>query len=175
MVRIILTLFILGFSILQSYGQEAPPRSSFPNIMSSEKTLVGNPVGKVADMAWVEGKWQGEAFGGEIEEIWSAPDGGSMMGMFRLVDDGKVAFYELMIISEVDKTLVLRLKHFNEDLIGWEEKDDSVEFPLVKMTKDKVWFDGYTFERTSDDIMTLWVVIEEDQPEGMKFVYHRAQ
>jgi uncharacterized protein DUF6265 len=41
-------------------------------------------------IAWLAGSWRGEAYGGEVEEIWSQPVGGTMMGMFRIIEKGKI-------------------------------------------------------------------------------------
>lgn len=56
-----------------------------------------------------------------------------MMGMYRLIRNAKPAFYELCTIVEENGSLVLRLKHFNPDLKGWEETDKTVDFPLVAL------------------------------------------
>lgn len=48
--------------------------------------------------------------------------------MFKLVWEGKVALYELLTIVAKDDSLVLRLKHLDGSLKGWEEKDESQEF-----------------------------------------------
>jgi len=73
---------------------------------------------KLENIAWISGTWHGEAFGGEVEEIWSAPSGGSMMATFKLVVDGEVGFYEIEIIREIENSLLLQLKHFRADLKG---------------------------------------------------------
>lgn len=171
LISFIILLFISQNSVAQSF---TPRTSTAPNITTLDKTLVGAPYANIQDLSWISGNWKGKAFGGQVQEIWSAPDGKSMMGMFRLVKEGEVSFYELMVIREVDDSLILQLKHFSQSLEGWEEKDESMEFPLVKISEDKVWFEGYTFEKTSGDIMTLNVIIDEErQPEGMDFVYYR--
>ena len=54
-----------------------------------------------------------------------------MMGSFRMIENDTVNFYELMTITEQDESLILKLKHFSSDLKGWEEKDTTVDFPLV--------------------------------------------
>ena len=66
---------------------------------------------KLKNIAWIAGTWHGEAFGGQTEEIWSEPSGGSMMASFKLINDGKVTFYEIEIIREIENTLILQLKH----------------------------------------------------------------
>lgn len=128
---------------------------------------------KLENIAWISGTWHGEAFGGITEEIWSEPSGGSMMASFKLINDGKVTFYEIEIIREVENTLLLQLKHFNNDLKGWETKDETVDFPLKKITKDKVVFEGMTFERINDKTMIVSVDIhnEDGSVETVKFNY----
>ena len=139
----------------------------------NDVSLVGAAVGNISDLSWIAGTWSGEAFDGKIEEIWSAPEGGAMMGMFRLVNEDGISFYELMIIRETEGSLILQLKHFTNTLKGWEDKNHSIDFPLVKISANKVEFDSYIFERKGEDVMKINVVIDEKQPEGMDFLYHR--
>lgn len=141
--------------------------------LANDKELVGAVVAKIEDVAWIKGHWKGEAFGGNAEEIWSEPAGGAIMGMFRLTSDGKTSFYELMVIREVNNSLILQLKHFHHDMKGWEEKDQTVDFPLIKIEEKKIWFDGLTFEHINENQMIVNVIIEDSQPEGVDFVYYR--
>ncbi len=129
---------------------------------------------KLENIAWIAGNWKGEALGGLTEENWSKPSGGSMMATFKLINDGKVTFYEIIIIREVDKTLILQLKHFNNDLKGWETKDETIDFPLKEITSNKVIFEGMTFEKISDNEMNVYVDIEDkDKVETIKFNYKK--
>jgi hypothetical protein len=75
----------------------------------------------LSDFAWLAGHWTGPGLAGAAEETWTGPAGGSMLGMYRLVREGKVVFYEILTLTEKDGSVVLRLKHFNPDLTGWEE------------------------------------------------------
>ena len=84
-----------------------------------------------------------------------------MMGMFKLVVRGRIQFYEMMTITEEKGTLILRLKHFESDMKGWEEKNETIDFPLVKIYDDLVFFDQYTFEKTGEDELTVYLVIED--------------
>jgi len=149
-------------------------QESFSNTMTlaqGEKS----PDATLEDIAWIQGHWRGEAFGGITEEIWTPPLGGSMMCAYKLVVDDEVDFYEIVTISEIENTLILRLKHFHNDLKGWEEKDETVDFPLVKVTKDKMFFDGFTFEKVSDNEMNVYVIIGgADGKNEMKFNYKRV-
>jgi hypothetical protein len=118
-----------------------------------------SPPATLADVAWIKGHWRGPGIGGQAEEIWSAPDGGAMMCAFRVLKDGKVWFYEISLIAEDKGSLVLRVKHFNADLTGWEEKAEVQNFALVKIEKDAVYFDGITFRKSADGGMDVYVSI----------------
>ena len=117
----------------------------------------------IDDMAWFAGRWTGPGLGGETEETWSAPSGGTMMGMFRLVRGGKVVFYEFLTLVEHEGTLVLKLKHFNPDLTGWEEKDRFVTFRLLECTPAELRFDGLTFRRAGPGRVDIFLAIRNRQ------------
>ncbi|WP_420401760.1 DUF6265 family protein [Flagellimonas sp.] len=133
-----------------------------------------SPNATLDGVAWIEGSWQGEALGGKVEEIWSPPLGGSMMFSFKLIYEGKISFYEFGHIQEKDNTLVLQLKHFNGDLTGWETQKETVDFKLVKLEKDKVYFEGLTMEKLDEDEMRVSVVIgEEGKTKELVFNYRK--
>lgn len=83
------------------------------------------------------------------------------MGMYRLVVNGTISFYELMNLSEEDGSVILKLKHFNKDLTGWEEKDRFVSFRLVKMGPQAAYFSGLTFQRIADDRLEIFLAIRD--------------
>ena len=158
----LLLVLALGLTV----GCTAQNTLKFPEHGSSPKAALN-------DVAWIAGHWKGEAFGGITEEIWSPTLGDSMMFVFKLVNDGKVSFYETGHIKQVGKTLILQLKHFHGDLKGWEEKDETVDFKLVKIEADKIYFDQFTFERISGNEINLYVVIEgkDGATKEVKFNY----
>ena len=98
-----------------------------------------------------------------------------MMGMFRLVRDGKVSFYEMLTIAETDGSLTMRLKHFHPDMKGWEQKDEVREFRLVRADEKGAWFEGMTLQRDGSDRIVAVVAIRAKDgslSEG-KLVYQR--
>lgn len=121
------------------------------------------PRATLADMRWLTGHWTGRGLGGFVEEIWSEPRGGAMMGMFRLVKDGEAVFYELLHVVETDGTLAIRLKHFNRDLTGWEEKAQVREFRLLAIRDGAYHFEGMVFHPAGD---ALKVVLSIGQKDG---------
>lgn len=147
----------------------------FPNLMFLDDKQQ-SPRANLTAVNWLTGHWRGEAFGGLIEEIWTPALGTSMMGAFKLVVEGQVQFYEIETISQVNDTLMFRLKHFNKDLTGWEEKDKTVDFKLVKVPDNKVYFNGLTLERINDNEINIYVAIEQEgNTKEEKFNYKRVE
>ncbi len=111
---------------------------------------------------------------GIIEEIWSPPLGGSMMFSFKLVVDNEVNFYELGHIRELNESLVFELKHFAGDLKGWEEKDEVQSFKLVKVDGDRLYFEGFTFEKISENEINIYGLINNgEKAEEVRFNYKK--
>ena len=93
------------------------------------------PIDAAADeLAWMAGRWIGEHDGERIEEWWSEPYAGMMLGMFRWHRGGEPRFYELLSMEPDGMRLAFRIKHFAPGLVGWEEKDAAVTFDLVELT-----------------------------------------
>ncbi len=138
---------------------------------------VGSPTATLADVAWLAGYWKGEALGGIIEDLWAPPVGGSMVGTFKLIVNNETSFYEIITITEENGTLIKRLKHFTKELKGWEEKDKTIDFKLVKITKNKIYFDEMTLERISDNEMNIYVVLGDGKGNNqeMKFPYRKVK
>ena len=135
------------------------------------------PKASLEHVSWIAGRWKGEAFGGIAEEIWSPPLGDSMMFVFKLVTKGKVQFYEVGHIQQKEGTLILQLKHFHNSLKGWEEKDETVDFRLVKLEDNRVYFDGFTIEKINKNEINMYVVIghKDGSSEEVKFNYKRME
>jgi hypothetical protein len=126
--------------------------------------FAGNSVAQsatsVSDLSWMAGHWRGEAFGGVCEEVWSPEFGGSMVGTFKLVSDGKVNFYEIMTLTPDSTGPVLNVKHFNPDLTGWEEKEEVMNFSFVRAGEHEAIFSGLTYERIGDDSLRITVSVK---------------
>lgn len=130
------------------------------------------PPADISAVSWMAGHWKGKAFGGDIEELWSPTADDSMMFVFRLLVDGKVSFYEIGHIREWEGSLVFELKHFNADLHGWEEKDEVKQFKLVKVDENRVYFDGFTFEKRSANEINIYGLIGNDDGSFSETVFN---
>ncbi|TAI47272.1 DUF6265 family protein [Flagellimonas allohymeniacidonis] len=159
---------IFFFILFTTYGLFAQKTLQLVEDMESPKA-------SLKDVSWIQGHWKGDAFGGTAEEIWSPPMGGSMMFVFKLVNDGAVSFYEVGHIREINETLLLQLKHFHGDLKGWETKDQTVDFKLVKIENKRVFFEGFTIEKISGDEINMHVLLgEKEEKNEVTFAYQRV-
>jgi hypothetical protein len=127
-------------------------------------------VKKIKDLSFMAGRWTTQTEWGDMEESWSAPLGNSMMCAYRCVKDGKVVFYEFIVIEQMESGPVMKLRHFNPGNIGWEEKDKPYEYPLTFLEPDRARFErpdkktALTFQRTLETKML--VVLERQDKDG---------
>jgi Domain of unknown function (DUF6265) len=126
--------------------------------------VVNGPL--VQDLAFISGHWQGGVTGGIFDEEWSPPSADSMMGMFRYMENGAVKFYEFMVIEATATGPMLRLRHFDPGLVGWEDKNAALSLPVSSFTDKQVVFSNadnsvrLTYRRSSPD--TLTVILEHN-------------
>ena len=115
------------------------------------------PVASIEDASWLAGRWVGQGFGGQMEETWAPPIGGQMVGHFRYWRDGQPQFYEFMMMDVIEGGVRMRVKHFNPDMVGWEEKGEWVTFEPVSASPDALIFNGLEIRREGADriVMTL--------------------
>jgi hypothetical protein len=121
------------------------------------------PGATLADVAPMVGHWRGDFLGGTGEEVWLPAAGGAMVGTFRLIRDGAIGFYELMTVVEEDGWVVMHIKHFQSDLTGWEEKDETVASKLIMVEDGALYFEGLTFRFPDADTMRGYLAMG---PEG---------
>jgi hypothetical protein len=168
----------LAATLLLCLAAALPAAAQEPFTAHTLRLVEGQPrpAAAVGDVAWIAGHWRGEGLGGVVEEVWAPPLGGTMMGMFRLVRGDEVSFYEIMTIAPDGESLTLSIKHFHADLRGWEERDESVAFPLVRLDADVAWFSGLTIRREGGDALRIHVALgQADGPaREAEFLYHRV-
>ncbi len=145
-----------------------------PNILRLDESKP-RAAATLDQIAWLQGPWEGEAFGGTFEEVWSAPSAGTMMGMWKLLDDGEVSFYELQLLVEEEGSLTLKVKHFHPDFKAWEDKAEYTTFPLVRLTEEGAFFDGLTFKRQGPDRLQVFLAIQQEgKVQEVELVYRRS-
>ena len=153
---VVIAVLVGGVSVAEAQEAQAT-NAQTPNTVKAPEGP--GPTATLGDMRWLVGHWKGTGLGGVSEEMWSEPAGGAMMGMYRLITKDAVTFYEFLTLVEEQGSLALKLKHFNPDLTGWEEKDRFVTFRLAKLTATEAWFGGLTFRRLGDDRLEIFLAL----------------
>ena len=70
---------------------------------------------KITDLAWMAGSWVGTVEGGGIlQETWLPPAGGTMSAAVRMIQGDETEMVELIVIEEVDGSLVFRLQQWSK-------------------------------------------------------------
>lgn len=126
----------------------------------------------LSHFSWLRGEWKGPGLGAECHETWSAPAGKCMVGTFRMVQDGELAFSEFFYLVETEQGTVLRVKHFHASFEGWEEKDKSVDFPLIKVEGTTAWFSGLTYQRQKDGSLKAYVAMKRKDGSYREAEFH---
>lgn len=131
-----------------------------------------SPKSNIGLVSFMEGHWKGVAFGGITEEIWSPAESGVMMFVFRHMADGKITFYEIGHVREIDATLIFELRHFDGNLHAWEEKNEVQQFRFIKAEGNRVYFDGFTFENVGDNEINIYGLIGNDDRTKSEIVFN---
>ncbi len=88
----------------------------------------------IGDMAWLAGAWVGtRSSGSSVEERWSPPLGGAMLGVSRTVARGRMTAFEYLRIVERDGGLVY---------VAQPGGNPPTEFVLTELTNARAVFDN---------------------------------
>ena len=157
-----MNIFSLAIGIavigMASTSWSAEPRTEHTYQLEPDET---RPTATLDDAGWLVGSWTGTAFGQTFEEVWNPPSAGSMIGLFKLFGDDGVSFYELLQLTVEDDTLSLKVKHFNADFTAWEDKEEFVNFRLVKKEEDALHFGGLSFYKRGYDAIDGYIVMRD--------------
>ena len=164
---------------LLGYGRSRPGAEGAPS-----DTVAASPAStKLASLSFISGHWQTETGGDQLEEYWSPPAGDSMMGVFRWMKGGKVWMNELLTIVDEGEQIVLRLKHFDAKMVGWEEKAESLTLKLVRSSANEAVFEGskpekplrITYRKPGENSLIVVLGSSRDgKPKTDEFNFRRA-
>ncbi|XBQ14791.1 MAG: DUF6265 family protein [Oceanicaulis sp.] len=129
------------------------------------------------EAGWLEGCWEGRGFGLPATECWMSAPSGRMTGMFQLLEeDGGQRFSEILIIDTFEDGPALRLKHFDAELKGWEEKDEFLSFPFVEQSENRLVFRGLEFRLEAEDRLVIDLSMRRGgEPHVERFEFVRAR
>ncbi len=123
-------------------------------VAENEKAADIAPFDKFASLV---GHWRGDGLGGVCEETWLPESGGIMLGTFKLMKDDKVSFFEIMSLSIDSLGPAIRVKHFNADMTGWEDKAEMVTFRYDSTSNGQLFFGSLRFKRPAEDLLNISV------------------
>lgn len=106
----------------------------------------------VEDLSWIAGCWELKMGPVTIEEMWTAPAGGTLLGMGRTIKNGRAVFSEFLKIETKAGKIVYTPR------IG--TKQSPVDFVLFRSSADEV-----VFENPAHDFPQR--IIYRKQPEGL--------
>lgn len=143
MIRTLRTLILIAstFALVALGFTDAPAQAQVAQVQAQPPSI--------ADLKWIVGDWQGDMGEGLIEETWTPPVAGTLIGMFRWSTEKGVRLYELMSIEDSDQGPVLFLRHFSPGLKAWEEKDSPMRYELDAFAPERVSFVHTTDEQTT--------------------------
>lgn len=158
-------LLILG---LLPIGLFAGDQGKAPSVVA--------PSPKLASLGWIAGAWRAHVDGDQLDEVWTAPSGDSMFGSFRWMKGGKAWMFEMLTIMVEGEDVILRIKHFDNKGVGWEEKTDAVTMKLVKLEGHNAYFERIkseevftlSFHKVEDDVLSVRVPISKDGKEEVQ-------
>ncbi len=117
------TGLLLALLALASIGDGQPPTAS-----------------ALQPLRFLSGRWVSDTPSELQEEIWTPVSGDSMIGSFRIVQRGRPVFYEFWVVEVDGHRPLLKLKHFNAGLVGWEEKNISTKMLLIAAAENDAVF-----------------------------------
>lgn len=138
----------------------------------------------INDLAWIAGSWTRTDGSDILRETWSKPLGGQMMGMFQWIKGYKTWINELCTIGEIDGEIAFRLRHFSDAMVGWEEKDAPLYYPLRSIEGRTAIFENpmrnsprqFVFTRTGAKTLQIELVGYKngEETDRSEFRYHSA-
>ncbi|MGH9733590.1 MAG: DUF6265 family protein [Candidatus Acidiferrales bacterium] len=127
------------FKTAENPGHAAVVSGSSPSTgtQSSASTESAGEPARLADLAWLAGRWVGKWGPRTAEQTWTPPQAGQMLGTFRLFEDSHTLLVELYALNQKPGGVELRFRHFTPDLVPWEK---SAATQLSLMSSDsKKW------------------------------------
>ncbi|HET9315576.1 MAG TPA: DUF6265 family protein [Vicinamibacteria bacterium] len=143
-------------------------------LTSAAVTAADPPAARVADFAFMAGCWQGGDAQTTMEETWTRPGGGTMMGTSRVLAGGKAVFSEFVEVAEKPTGLVMTVA------LGIGEP--GVPFTRIAAGPDEVVFENPTHDfpqriryRKLSDISVLARIegVEKGQAKGEDYPFRR--
>lgn len=163
---------LLSVSFLTSCTMTTQPIVKTLSVDFKDKVLVSSGTknsieATLNDVAWMEGTWVGSrSTGHRVQHIIMNKQLDHMPGFVRSWTNEEFLFYEITTFAEHENGVSYRVKHFNYDLTGWEDRDVVIDRPLLGKSDGVLQFDGITFERVNTDAFIVYFRYPNGPKEG---------
>jgi hypothetical protein len=77
----------------------APAGAAGARLSGAEPSRAAPVEASIARLAWMEGRWVGSTDGIDMEEHWTSPAGGALIGMHKDVKAGRMTSFEFVRIE----------------------------------------------------------------------------
>jgi hypothetical protein len=131
--------------------------------------LRAQPAG-IQRVAWLEGCWETAAPGRTIEERWTSPRAGHMLGVSRTIRDGKLAGFEFILLREEGDRLAY---------VAHPSGQTPATFLSTRVEPAEVVFENPDHDfpkaigyRIAGDALTAWIA---GGTRRVEFAYQRAR
>lgn len=134
----------------------------------------------VADLGWFTGDWRDIDEGALSQEVWTAPQGDCLLGMWRWVDaKGASRVFELLSICQEVTGPTFRLRHFDRRFHAREEREAPIVLTLTSALQNRAVFEGkegelrvrLSYHRDGDQLVAT--LTKGDQP-AQEYRFHRT-
>ncbi len=105
----------------------------------SGAAVQGKSTTDVSQFSWMSGCWLGETGGRQVEECWTRPSGGSLLGSAKTVRGGKTTGREFMEIGDNGDGLAFTNKLVNGEIPNWDRPTAS--FKLLRLEGKEAIFE----------------------------------
>jgi hypothetical protein len=111
---------------------------------------------RIERAAWLQGCWAITTPDRSVEEAWTAPKGGAMIGVGRTIREGKMTSYEMIVLRELEvsasEVVFENAEHDFPQQVGYRRNGDAllawisgkqkgvyrrVEFPYTRVRCDE--------------------------------------
>lgn len=128
---------------------------------------------EIAKLAWMSGCWALDRNGTRVEEHWSSPAGGVMLGYSRTIRPSRPTSFEQIRIEAKEGELLY------VPIVG---KQGPIPFTLVKSSEQEVVFENpkhdypqrIAYKRLGDELHARTELLDEAKPRTQSFPYKRV-
>ena len=114
-----------GIALLLATSAPNDARAQAPAPVVTAGALRADTSATLRDFAWLVGRWEATVAnlpGAQLDVTYSAPRGGLMTGMMRLVQRDTVLVVELISLVQTPSGVEMRFRHFSPTLDAYERE-----------------------------------------------------